>query len=264
MGNKRDYYGILGVAKNAGEEQIKAAYRKLVKQYHPDANPDNPEAEEKIKEINEAFEILSDPQKKAEYDAPAMHGGAQQSGGPFSGGFGGSPDINFADFFSGSYGDIFNASSRNRAPNQGRDININVQITPEEARSGTKKEVSFNYSESCAYCNGSGSTSGTAASDCPQCNGTGQEQVITRSGYGKIKQTRVCPLCQGTGKDIKDACPKCCGSGFVKLNKKITVKIPPGIASGQIVSVKGMGAPGEQGSPRGNLQIKVAVRTRKW
>jgi len=263
MANKLDYYAILGLSKSAKEAEIKSAYRKLVKKYHPDANPDDPDAETKIKEVNEAFAVLSDPQKRADYDNQGSAVSPDQSqawpSGPGSGGF--DPgNINFADYMSGSdfFDNIF--GNRDRAPNQGRDITIKMQINYNESVAGAKKEISYTYSETCPNCNGTGSLSGTEAELCQHCKGSKVEVVVTSSGFGKIKQTRPCSVCQGTGKGMKDLCLKCSGNGFYKVNKKITVNIPKGTENGRTLTFKSMGEPGEKGGPRGNLLIKVTVR----
>lgn len=262
MTKNPDYYAILGLKKGATEAEIKSAYRKLVKKYHPDANPDDPEAETKIKEVNEAFAVLSDPQKKADYEnqgsAVSPDQGQAWPAGPGSGGFD-PANINFADYMSGSefFDNIFGGNKR--APNQGRDITLKVQISYDEARQGAKKEVSFTYSEDCPTCKGTGSLSGTEADICQNCQGKGKERVVTSSGFGKISQVRPCPVCQGTGKDLKDCCPKCSGIGFLKISKRITVNIPKGTENGRTLTFKGLGEPGKQGGERGNLLVKVAV-----
>jgi molecular chaperone DnaJ len=272
MVKKLDYYVVLGLTKDAQQAKIKSAYRKLVKKYHPDANPDDPNAEDKIKEINEAFEVLSDPQKRADYDnkghMASGQGKARNDSGPFSGpfsdpfsgGFNTNADINFDNLFGKSFRDVFKEGREKSEPNRGRDVSINIQIAYEEAMKGAKREVSFSFSEACTSCNGSGSMTGTMAGVCKHCNGSGQERVITQSAFGKMTKTQLCPVCQGTGKDMAEACPQCAGSGFIRINKKIMVKIPQGVTNGQTISVRGMGEPGEQGGPRGNLRINVSVR----
>ena len=256
METQQSYYDILGIKKDAGEAEIKSAYRKLVKKYHPDANPDNAEAEEKIKEINEAFAVLSDQHKRAEYD---QGGGTRKDSGPIFSGFGGG-DINFANYFGGTFGDIFGEGRAKSDPKRGRDASVKIQIEFNEAITGTEKEVSFNFSEPCAYCNGTGSKPGAKTDICPHCHGSGHERVITQNAFGKMTQTRECPACRGRGKSIGESCPKCFGKGSIKMRKKIMVKIPKGIRNEQAISIKGMGELGKGGGERGNLLIKVFVR----
>ncbi|MCL1976456.1 MAG: DnaJ domain-containing protein [Firmicutes bacterium] len=260
MGNLDNYYEILGIKKDAKEAEVKSAYRKLVKQYHPDANPDNTEAEEKIKEINEAFAVLSDAQKRAEYDKQG-HFAYQQdkSSGPIFGGFGGG-DINFANYFGGTFGDIFGEGRSKSDPKRGRDTTVSIHILANEAALGVDKEVSFDFAEICTSCSGNGLKPGTKADICPHCHGSGQERVITQNAFGKMTQTRECPACRGRGKSASETCPKCFGKGSMKMRKKIMVKIPKGIKNEQAISIKGMGEPGKQGGERGNLLIKVFIR----
>ena len=263
MGNKQDYYIVLGVNKGAGEDEIKTAYRSLAKKYHPDVNPDNSEAESKFKEINEAYTILSDPQKRVEYDrhghAAFEQGGTQKGSGTPQSGFGGNSDITFEDLFGKGFAGYAARKNKKDAPNRGRDVSYNIQISYDESVSGVEKEITLNFSESCGFCNGTGSTTGTAANNCTQCKGTGKERVMVQSGFGKITQTRVCSLCKGTGKDINEVCTKCSGKGFDKTSKKIKAEIPKGIVSGKTITIDGMGEPGTQGGSRGDLIIKVSV-----
>ncbi|MCL1810269.1 MAG: DnaJ domain-containing protein [Clostridiales bacterium] len=268
MKNKRNYYDVLGVKKDASEAELKSAYRKMGKKYHPDTHPDDAEADAKMQEINEAYSVLSDPQKRADYDSPGYsapdRSGAQKGGGPFSGGFGGfgefggSADINFENFFNGAFGG-FSGGKAKGEPKRGRDVSASVGIGHSEAVSGTKKEVSFSFSEICNNCNGTGSAAGEAEI-CKRCNGTGQERTMTQSAFGKMTKISECPACGGKGKFKAGPCPQCGGKGHISLNKKILVQIPKGIRNGQSVSIKGMGGPGEHGGPRGNLLVKVLVR----
>jgi len=268
MEKKRDYYEVMGLKRGAGEDEIKSAYRKLVKKYHPDANPDDADAMERIREVNDAYAVLSDPQKKADYDlnghASAERGGARggtSGDGPFSGGFGGA-DINVDDIFSGGFGAYFRGDAKRGAPGRGRDVTSKVYISWDEAVSGTERKVPVSFSEKCDSCDGAGSMSGQAIGTCSLCNGAGMERVVTHSGFGKMTQTRKCPACGGTGKDKREACPKCSGSGFTKKNKSVMVKVPKGNVNGQTIKVPGMGEPGSQGGPRGDLLIEVFVRPR--
>jgi len=264
MENKRDYYEVMGLKRGADEKEIKSAYRMLVKKYHPDANPDDADAMERIREVNDAYAVLSDPQKRADYDrnghASAERGGTRGDG-PFSGGFG-SADINVDDLFSGGFGAYFRGDTRRGAPGRGRDVSSKVYISWDEAVSGTEKKLTTNFSEKCDMCDGAGSGSGREIGVCGQCKGAGLERVVTQSGFGKMTQTRKCPTCGGTGKDKREACPKCSGSGYTKKNKTIVVKIPKGHVNGQTIKIGGMGEPGKQGGPRGDLLVEVFVRPR--
>jgi len=265
MGNQRDYYDVLGLKRGADEKEIKSVYRKLVKKYHPDANPDDASAREKIREINDAYAVLSDPQKRADYD---MHGhsGADRSrtrndGGPFTGGFG--SDIDIDDLFTGGFGDYFRGGTKKGTPGRGRNTSAKVYISWDEAVSGTEKKITVSFSEKCVSCNGAGSKSGQSgqtAGICNQCNGAGQERVVTQSAFGKMTQTRKCPACGGTGKDRRESCLKCSGRGYSKINKNIIVKIPKGFTNGQTVKIRDMGEPGSQDGPRGDLLVEVIVR----
>ena len=266
MASKRDYYEVLGVTKGASDAEIKKAYRKMAKKYHPDANPDNKEAEEKFKEVNEAYEVLSDPQKKAAYDQyghAAFEGGMGGAGG-FSGGFSGMDmgDI-FSDIFGGGFGgfgDIFGGGgSRKRGPQRGSDLQVNLTISFEESMFGCKKEITVPVSEKCSECNGSGAKEGTTAETCPNCHGSGQERVTTRTPFGMAQTVRTCSQCGGEGKIIKEKCPKCGGKGSVTTKKTITVDIPKGIAHGQSIRKKGYGSAGTKGGANGDLFIQILV-----
>jgi molecular chaperone DnaJ len=258
MKSKQDHYAVLGVPRDVEEAELKSAYRKLVKQYHPDANPDNAEAEIKIKEINEAYEVLSDPQKRAAFDRPGSTATGSDSG-PFSGGFGG-VDINFADYFAGSFGDIFSGGKGKSESQRGRDVSFNLHIEYAEAIAGATKEITVDYTETCPACKGTGSKPGATAAGCQRCKGTGRESITTQSAFGKMTQTRECPTCRGTGKDIAESCGKCSGKGHFKTRKKVSVKIPKGIRSGQNISLSGLGEPGRTDGKRGDLLIRVIVR----
>jgi len=274
MANKRDYYEVLGVNKSATDDELKKAYRKLAKKYHPDANPDNKkEAEAKFKEVNEAYEVLSDPQKRKMYDQfgtvdPQGFGGA---GGPFgegnyysytSSGFNG-----FSDF--GDLGDIFSSffgggartgarSQAQRGPRKGADLNLNMEITFEEAFLGVEKEISITRPETCNICNGSGAKPGTSVTKCPTCNGTGTVRQVQNTILGQMQTTRTCMACHGTGEIIKEPCDSCKGKGTVR--KQARIKIPAGIDDNQTVVLKGEGEPGEKGGAKGNLYITIKMR----
>ena len=283
MANKRDYYEVLGVSKTATEDELKKAYRKLAKKYHPDANPDNKEeAEAKFKEVNEAYEVLSDPKKRQMYDQfgtvdPQGFGGG--AGGPFGGGnyysysssgFNGFNGFDgFADF--GDLGDIFSSffggssrtsSSRQqtRGPRKGADLNLSMEISFEEAFLGVEKEISITRPETCNVCNGSGARPGTTVTKCPTCHGTGTIKQVQNTILGQMQTTRTCTTCHGTGEVIKEPCENCKGKGTVRKQARIKVKIPAGIDDKQTVVLRGEGEPGEKGGPKGDLYITVKVR----
>ncbi len=274
MAQKRDYYEVLGVDKNATDEDLKKAFRKLAKKYHPDANPDNKEeAEKKFKEVNEAYEILSDKQKRQMYDQFGFDGpqgfGGGQGGGYYSygsgfDGFGGFSD--FGDF--GDLGDIFSSffgggSSRGRSSNgsrKGADLKVNIDITFEEAYSGVEKEISINRNVKCTTCNGSGAKRGTTAEKCSVCNGTGKIKQIVTTPFGQMATQKICTHCGGEGKVIKEPCPDCKGKGIVKKTIKLKVKIPEGIDEGQTIVLKGEGEVGTNGGPNGDLYIVVHIK----
>jgi molecular chaperone DnaJ len=263
MGNQRDFYETLGLKKGAGEKEIKSAYRKLVKKYHPDANPDDASAEEKIKEINDAYAVLSDPKKKAEYDqyghSAPDRGQTRKDDSPFSGGFGGG-DINIDDLFTGAYADYVRGGRKRGEQGRGRDITVNINVSWDEAISGTEKKISYSYSENCDLCGATGFRTGKTAGDCKQCNGSGRERVVTSSAFGKMTQTRECPACRGKGKDMSESCQKCSGSGKITTSKRIIIKIPKNTANGQTITLRGLGKPGDLNGERGDLIVRVAVR----
>ena len=277
MATKKDYYEILGVQKTATDEELKKAYRKLAKKYHPDANPDNKkEAEEKFKEVNEAYEVLSDPQKRKMYDQfgtadPQGFGGG--AGGPFgngyysysSSGFDGFSDFGdlgdiFSSFFGGGARTGFSARQQQRGPRKGADLNLNIDITFEEAFLGVEKEIIITRPETCTVCHGSGARPGTSVTKCPTCNGTGTVRQVQNTILGQMQTTRTCTECHGTGEVIKEPCENCKGKGTVRKQARIKVKIPSGIADIQTVVLRGEGEPGEKGGPKGDLYITVKVR----
>ena len=283
MASKRDYYEVLGVPKTATDEEIKKAYRKLAKKYHPDANPDNKEeAEAKFKEVNEAYETLSDPQKRKMYDqfgadGPQGFGGFGGSGtGPFGSGFGNggyysytsSGFDGFSDF--GDLGDIFSSffgggsrtSSRTqtRGPRKGADLNLNMEITFEEAFLGVEKEIVITRPETCSICKGTGARPGTSVTKCSVCNGTGTVRQVQNTILGQIQTTRTCTNCHGTGEVIKEVCDNCKGKGTVRKQARIKVKIPAGIDDNQTVVLRGEGEPGEKGGAKGDLYITVKIK----
>jgi len=270
--NKRDYYEILGISKSAGEADIKKAYRTLAKKYHPDQNPNDKTAETKFKEVNEAYEILSDSEKKSRYDAYG-HAGVDPNAnmGSGFGGFGGFGDfgrsggmrVDVDDILSSFFGGFSqsSSSSRRNAPQRGEDIHQRIVISFEEAVFGCKKEVSYSRIETCADCSGSGAAKGTSAEMCGACNGLGVVKTQKRmGGFGVVESTSECGACRGTGKIIKSPCNTCRGSGLVRKSKKNTVEIPAGIDDGRGVRVGKEGDSGKNGGPAGDLIITVGVR----
>ena len=260
---KRDYYEVLGVSKGASDDEIKKAYRKMAKQYHPDLNPGDKTAEAKFKEVNEAYEVLSDKEKRSRYDQFG-HAGVDPNFGAGAGGpFG---DFSGADFGDIDLGDIFGSffgggsSSRRNGPMKGDTLRAGVTITFEEAAFGCEKEIILNREETCETCHGSGCEPGTTAEICPNCRGTGTVRIQRGGGAFTFATTASCPKCNGTGKIIHQPCKTCNGSGSVRKQRKITVKIPAGIDNGQAVSLRGQGGAGRNGGPAGDLIISVTVR----
>ena len=257
---KRDYYEVLGVDKTADEATIKRAFRQQAKKYHPDLNPGDKDAEEKFKEVNEAYQILSDPQKRQQYDQfgfdspQAGFGGAGY--GDF-GGFGGFEDI-FSSFFGGGA-----RQANPNAPRQGDDLRMDVTISFEEAARGCEKEVNVVRDETCENCGGTGAKPGTKPTTCSTCHGTGQVTQVRNTAFGRIQNVTTCPNCHGTGKVISDPCPKCNGRGKKRTSRRRTVKIPAGIDNGQVLTIRGQGGAGENGGPSGDLLIVVNVRPHK-
>ena len=262
MAEKRDYYEVLGVSKDASEADLKKAYRKAAVKYHPDRNPGNKEAEEKFKEINEAYQVLSDPDKKAKYDRfghagvdPSYGGGAEGfNGAGFD--FGDLGDI-FGDIFGGGFG---GGARRRNGPKRGRDVQQIVDVSFEEAAFGCKKKLNVTMAEKCTTCNGTGAKPGTNPERCSFCNGTGQtvQQQRTMFGYSNVVST--CQHCRGTGQIIKNPCTDCRGTGKIRKSKTIEVNIPKGIDHGQTIQITGGGEPGEKGGPNGDLLITVRVQ----
>ncbi len=263
MAEKRDYYEVLGVNKSASDADIKRAYRKLAKQYHPDVNPGDKTAEAKFKEANEAYEILSDAQKKARYDQFG-HAGTDPNGfGGFGGGFG--------DFDFGGIGDIFETffggagfgrSSRNRTgPQKGADLKYAMEISFDEAAFGCEKEIALNRMENCTTCGGSGAKKGSSSSTCKHCNGSGQVQVKQSTPFGQFVNVKTCDVCKGEGKIIVDPCPSCNGKGKTRKSIKLKINVPAGIDDGQTISLRGEGEPGSKGGPTGDLYISIRVKT---
>lgn len=264
MADKRDYYEVLGVEKNATDDEIKKAYRQMAKKYHPDLNPDNKEAEAKFKEANEAYEILSDADKKAKYDRFGHAGvdpnfGAGQGGAGFNGqGF----DFDFGDIFSSFFGGGFGGggNSNPNAPQRGSDTTSTVTVSFEEAAKGCKRTVETARIEVCDDCHGSGAASGSSPKTCPECHGRGQVSSAQRTPFGVIQTQRACSRCGGKGTIIENPCKKCRGAGRIRKNASIEVGIPAGIDDRQIINVRGQGNKGANGGPAGDLRVVVNVR----
>ena len=264
---KRDYYEVLGVDKNADDATIKRAYRQLAKKNHPDVNPGDKDAEERFKEINEAYQVLSNPQKRAQYDqfghdgpqAGFGGGGYGDFSGFSGGGFGGFEDI-FSSFFGGGAG----GSARSNGPVPGDDLRYDLTLSFEEAALGCEKEINLVRDEECPTCGGTGAAPGSKVETCSTCNGTGQERVISNTPFGRIQNIRTCSRCRGSGKIITEPCPKCKGRGKVRVSKRRTVKIPAGIDNGQIVTIRGQGGLGERGGEPGDLLIVISVRPHRF
>lgn len=262
--NKRDYYEVLGVDKSADEATIKSAYRKLAKKYHPDMNPGDKEAEAKFKEASEAYAVLSDPEKKKQYDQFG-HAAFEQGG---AGGYGGF-DFNSADFgdiFGDIFGDLFGGGRSSRGgsrsyngPMKGANVRASVRITFEESITGCEKEIEPIQKDECPTCHGTGAKPGTTSETCSKCGGKGQVVYTSQSLFGMVRNVQTCPECNGTGKVIKEKCPDCHGEGYIASRKKLSVSIPAGIDNGQAVRLKGKGEPGVNGGERGDLLVEVNI-----
>lgn len=266
MSTKRDYYEVLGVDKNVDAQALKKAYRKLAMQYHPDRNPDNKEAEEKFKEISEAYEVLSDDTKRQTYDQFGHAGVNGQGGFGGQGGFNGQGFGGFEDIFGDMFGDIFGGGfggqrARRRGPERGADIRQDVDITFEEAAFGKKMSIKLNRSEECNECNGSGAKPGTSKKTCPTCNGAGEVRTVQRTPFGNIASSRTCSACNGEGEVVESPCSKCHGQGSTRKVKTIEVDIPAGIDDSQMIKLSGQGELGSKGGPRGDLYIVVNVKS---
>jgi len=262
--SKRDYYEVLGLSKGASDDDIKKAYRSLAKKYHPDVNPDDKNAEEKFKEINEAYSVLSDPEKKSRYDQFGHEGVDPSMGGGGYGDFSGFGGFDFGDIFNSFFGGGGSSGSSSRSrPIQGDDIQVRLTIDFEEAAFGVKKEISYNRIERCSECSGSGAAKGTTAETCTKCSGSGQVKVTQKTALGMFQTTRACDACRGTGKIIKTPCGECRGTGYVKVTKKLEVSIPAGIDNGQKIALRGQGSEGRNGGYPGDLIIIITVRPHK-
>lgn len=260
----KDYYEVLGIQRGANEDEVKKAFRKLAIKYHPDKNQGNNEAEEKFKEINEAYQVLSDPQKKSNYD---QFGTADVNGG----GYGGNSDgFDFSGM--GGFGDIFDSifgggggggSRRKNGPIHGNDLEYSLNLTFEEAIFGIEKEISITRSENCEDCHGSGAEAGTSATTCSKCGGAGQIRVQRQTQLGNFVSTVTCDKCDGRGKIIEKPCHTCHGKGNARKNRKITVKIPAGVDTGNVMPLRGQGEHGQNGGSPGDLYIKIRVAQSK-
>ena len=260
--SKRDYYEVLGVSKGASDDELKKAYRQVAKKYHPDMNPGNKEAEAKFKEASEAYGVLSDPDKRRQYDQ--FGHAAFEQGGPGAGGFDFTGDMsdlfgNFGDIFGDLFGMGGGRSRSNNGPMKGANVRAGIRITFDEAVFGTEKELDLNLKEECNTCHGSGAKPGSNPETCSKCGGRGQVVYRQQTLFGMTQSVQACPDCRGTGKIIKDRCTDCRGEGFVTVRKKIEVSIPAGIENGQSIRIRGKGEPGVRGGERGDLLVEVAV-----
>lgn len=255
---KRDYYEVLGVARDASEAEIKKAYRQLAKKYHPDLNPDNKEeSEAKFKEVTEAYEILSDAEKRARYDRFGHSGVDPQSGGAYGQDFGGFGDI-FDDIFD-IFGGGFSRGRRRQGPVRGADLRYDLNLEFKEAVFGTEKEIQIRRTENCTTCHGTGAKPGTGKETCPTCKGLGEVRYAQQTPFGQFVRTSTCSTCSGTGEIIKEKCNTCDGAGKVIRTKKIKVKVPAGVDNGSIISMRGEGEAGDRGGPSGDLYIYINV-----
>lgn len=260
MAEKRDYYEVLGVSKSASDSELKSAYRKLAKKYHPDMNPGDKEAEAKFKEASEAYSVLSDPDKRRQYDQfghAAFEGGAGGGAGGFD--FNG---MDMGDIFGDIFGDFFGGGrsrAQNNGPMKGQNLHHTIRITFEEACFGTEKELDLPLQDECESCHGTGAKAGTTPETCSKCGGKGQVVYTQQSLFGMVRNVQTCPDCRGTGKIIRDKCPDCHGSGYITRKRKISVTVPAGIDNGQSIRIHEKGDPGVNGGPRGDLLVEVAV-----
>lgn len=261
MADKRDYYDVLGVSRSASDDEIKKAYRKEAKKYHPDLHPGDKAAEAKFKEVNEAYSVLSDADKKSRYDQFGHAGvdpnfGAGAGGGGFNGGF------DFGDIFSDIFGGFggFGGGARRNAPKRGRDIQKIIDITFEEAAFGCKKQINITKMDKCPTCSGTGAKAGTSPEKCTYCNGSGQVQTQQRTPLGYMTNVTTCPHCHGTGQIIKEPCRDCRGTGKIKKSVTVELEIPAGIDNGQTIQSTGRGEAGERGGPNGDLLTTIRIR----
>lgn len=263
MADKRDYYEVLGVSKEATESDIKKSYRKLAKKYHPDINPNDETAAKKFREATEAYEVLSDSEKRRQYDQFGHDAFSQGQGGVGFGGFGGFGDM--GDMFGDIFGDFFGGgrSRSQNGPLKGASLRASLELDFEEAVFGTDKDISVTVSDECEVCKGSGAKAGTHPETCSQCGGSGQVRYNQQTILGTVASVRTCPSCNGSGKIIKEKCETCAGTGYVKKKKKISVNIPAGIDNGQTIRLKGKGEPGRNGGPHGDILLTIYVKPHK-
>ncbi len=261
--SKRDYYEVLGISKDADDGAIKKAYRVLAKKYHPDMNPGDAEAEKKFKEASEAYAVLSDPEKRRQYD---QFGHAAFEGGAGGGGFGGFDfsGTDFTDIFGDIFGDLFGGGGRRSGrggsgPMRGANLRKSIRITFEEAVFGCEKELDVVLKDPCPTCNGTGAKPGTSPETCSKCGGKGQVVYTSQSFFGTVQNVQTCSACGGTGKVVKEKCTACSGSGYISNRKKIQVSVPAGIDNGQSIRIREKGEPGVNGGPRGDLLVEVNV-----
>jgi molecular chaperone DnaJ len=255
---KKDYYVVLGVERNASDEEIKKAFRKLARKYHPDVNPNDNTAEEKFKEVNEAYEVLSDPEKRRLYDQFGHDGINNSFGG--QGGFGGAADFGgFSDIFEMFFGGGPSAAGQKR-PQRGRDLRVDLSLSFEEAAFGLEKEIELSRWETCPTCKGSRAKPGTKPITCLQCQGTGQIGMTQRTPFGHFQTVKVCPRCGGEGKTIPTPCPKCNGQGQIRRKRQVNIKIPAGVDSGSRIRLTGEGEAGPRGGIAGDLYVYIDVR----
>ncbi len=267
MAEKRDYYEVLGLQKGASEDEIKKAFRKMALKYHPDRNPGDKEAEEKFKEVNEAYGILSDPDKKSKYDRFGFAGvdpNASGFGGGGFGGFGGAGGFEdifsaFGDMFGGGFGGGFGGATRN-GPRKGRDLQKNITISFEEAAFGVEKTLKIMKFVQCDTCHGEGTAPGTSKKTCSHCGGSGTVRTVQNTPFGQFQSTSTCPDCGGTGKIIETPCPDCGGTGKVKKTIEIKVNIPAGVDNDSVIPIRGQGDPGENGGPAGDFYVVISVK----
>ena len=258
MADKRDYYEVLGVTKNATDDEIKKAFRTLAKKYHPDMHPGDKECEEKFKEAQEAYAVLSDAEKRKQYDQFG-HAAFDGTGGG-AGGFDFS-NMDMGDIFGDIFGDFFGGGRRrtNDGPMKGQNLRTSVRITFEEAVFGCEKEIEMVLKDECMTCHGTGAKPGTSPETCPKCGGKGKVVYTQQSFFGTVQNVQSCPDCNGSGKVVKEKCPNCYGTGYISSKKKIQVSIPAGIDNGQSVRIREKGEPGINGGPRGDLLVEVIV-----